>query len=185
MISLYRQKETTSNTITIGELTSCKIGDSFDGVVIVKYKAMLDKLNMTNAVLQADITDAKGDMTVTLNARGNLIDKYEEIITLGKSIRVRNFKVAPKTNYDHGDCDCILIVDHHTTIENIESVCEEYFFIPNTTIKRLLATTEQYTLGTIVAIVISAKKLGTQHVLEIRNGYSENDKAMVRLFLHI
>ena len=123
MISLYRQKEMTSNTITIGELTSCKIGDAFDGVVIVKYKAMLDKLNMTNAVLQADITDAKGDMTVTLNACGNLIDKYE-IITPGKSMRVRNFKVAPKTNDDHGDCDCILIVDHHTTIENIESVCE-------------------------------------------------------------
>ena len=101
---------------------------------------------MTNehdkCILRADITDAKGDMIVTLNACGNLIDKYEEIITLGKSIRVINFKVAPKTNYDHGDCDCILIVDHHTTIEKIEFVCEEYFFIPNTTIKILLATTE-------------------------------------------
>ena len=81
---------------------------------------MLDKLNMTNAILRADITDAKGDMTGTLNACGNMIDKYEEIITPGKNISVRNFKVAPKTNYDHGDCDCLLIVDHHTTIENIE-----------------------------------------------------------------
>ena len=74
-------------------------------------------------------------------------------------------------------------MDHHTTIENITSICQEYYFVPNTTIRRLILSTESYTLGTIGAIVTSAKKLGMQHVLEIKDGNSENDKAMVSIFL--
>jgi hypothetical protein len=74
------------------------------------------------------------------------------------------------------------VVDQETSIENIAHVCQEYNFIPNTSIKRLLATTEQYALGTIGAIVTAAKKLGTQYTLEIKDGNSENDKEMVRLF---
>jgi hypothetical protein len=96
----------------------------------------------------------------------------------GKGICITNFKIAPKTNYDHGEVECILLVDQHTSIENIAHVCQEYNFIPNTSIKILLATTEQYALGTIGAIVTTAKKLGTQYTLEIKDGNSENDKAI-------
>ena len=35
-----------------------------------------------------------------------------------------NFKIAAKTDYDHGDCDCILVVNHNTSIEKIELVCK-------------------------------------------------------------
>jgi hypothetical protein len=37
-------------------------------------------------------------------------------------------------------------------------------------------------LETIGAIMTSAKKLGTQYTLEIEDGNSENDKAIVSLF---
>ena len=183
LVALYRQKQNTCNPITIEELTSYKIGDVFDGNVIVTYKAMLDETNKSTEIMRSDLTDSKGEMTVTLNVRGSFIQQYEQKLLPGKAVRIKNFKIAPKTNYDHGESDCILVVDHHTTIENITSICQEYYFVPNTTIRRLILSTESYTLGTIGAIVTSAKKLGMQHVLEIKDGNSENDKATVSIFL--
>jgi len=73
-------------------------------------------------------------------------------------------------------------VEQETRIENTAHVCQEYKFIPNTSITILLATIEQYVFGTIGAIFTSAKKLGTQYTLEIKDHNLENDKAMVRLF---
>jgi hypothetical protein len=51
-----------------------------------------------------------------------------------------------------------LLVDQETSIENISPVCQQYNFIPNTSIKILLEETKQYALGTIGAIVTVAKK---------------------------
>ena len=70
-----------------------------------------------------------------------------------------NIKVfEPNSNYDHGESNCIMLIDQHITIENITPICQKYNFILNTSIKRLLATTNQYMLGTINAIVIATKK---------------------------
>ena len=47
---------------------------------------MLDKLRKTNEILRADLTDAKGELTITLNIHGNLIKQHEEKIVPGKAI---------------------------------------------------------------------------------------------------
>ena len=143
---------------------------------------MLDKLRKTNEILRADLTDAKGEMTITLNLRGNLVKQHEEKLLSGKAICVKDFKIAPKTDYDHCESECILVVDQQTTIENISLVCQEYGFIPNTCIKGLLQTIDTYAVGTIGAIVTGAKKSTTQYILEIKDGNSDYDKAMVRKF---
>ena len=146
---------------------------------------MLDKSRKTNEILQADLTDAKGEITITLNVRGDLINQHQQKLLLGKGVSITDFKIAAKTTYDHGDSECILVVDQQTSIENIPPVCHEYNFIPNTSIKTLLEQTEQYVLGTIGAIVTSAKKTGTQYTLEVKDGNSENEEAIVNLFISI
>lgn len=166
--------------ISIEELTSCKAGNVFHGNIIVTYRTMLDKLRKTSEILRADLTDAKGDMRITLNVRGNLIEQHEEKLLPGKAICVRDFKIAAKTDYDHCESECILLVDQETTIENIAPGSQEYSFIPNTCIKRLLQTPDAYAVGTIGAIVTSTKKSGTQYILEIKDGHSQYDKAIVR-----
>jgi hypothetical protein len=80
-------------------------------------------------------------MEVTLNVCNSFIEQHQEKLLHGKSIRITNFKVAPKTNYDHGEVECILLVEQETSIENIAPICQEYNFIPNTSIRILLATT--------------------------------------------
>lgn len=146
---------------------------------------MLDKTRKTNENLQADLTDAKGEITITLNVHGDLINQHQQKLLPGKGVSITNFKIAAKTTYDHGDSECILVVDQHTSIENISPICDEYNFIPNTPIKTLLEQTEQYVLGTIGAIVTSAKKIGTQYTLEVKDGYLEIEKATASLFLSI
>ena len=64
-------------------------------------------------------------------------------------------------------------------------VCQEYSFIPNTCIKDLLRTIDRYAVGTIGAIVTGTKKSGTQYILEIKDGNSEYDKAIVSKFASI
>ena len=49
-------------------------------------------------------------MTITLTIPDELIQEHQENLLLGKSVSVSNFQVLLKTNYDHGDCDRILLV---------------------------------------------------------------------------
>ena len=71
------------------------------------------------------------------------------------------------------------------SIMNIEPICKEYWFIPNTTIKELLITTEQYPVGTAVAIVTATYQMGTQCTIEIKDGNMDNDKVIVSTYLSI
>ena len=96
-------------------------------------------------------------MTVTLNVRYRFIEQYKLLPM--KGIRLRNFKVVSKTDYDHGDCEYIFVANHNTSIENIELVCKEYNFISNITIRILVTSTNKYELGTIGAIVTTTRKL--------------------------
>jgi hypothetical protein len=171
--------------ISVEELTSWKAGNVFHGNIVVVYKTMLDKLRKTNEIFRADLTDSKGEMTITLNLRGNLIKDHEEKLVAGKAICVKDFKIAPKTDYDHCESECILLADQQTIIQNIPPVCQQYSFIPNKCIKELLQTVDKYTIGTIGAIVTSAKKSGSQYILEIKDGNSEYDKAIVSKFASV
>ena len=98
---------------------------------------------------------------------------------------ITNFKIAAKTNYDRGDCEFILVMHEKSSIMNIEPICKEYCFIPNTTIKELLTSTKQYRVGTIDVIVIVAYQMGTQCTIEIKYGNMGNDKAIVSTYLSI
>ena len=75
------------------------------------------------------------------------------------------FQNCTQTNYDHGEVECFLLVYQETSIKNIPPICQQYIFIPNTSIKILLEATKQYALGKIGAVVIAAKTLRAQYTL--------------------
>ena len=179
LLIIYRHKHITSTPITIQDLHAYKLGESFHGDVIVTYKTVLDKSQKKNYLLRVDLTDEKGYMTVTLNVGNNFIKEHEEKLLPGKSVCITNFSVAAKTNYDRGDCEFILLVHGKSIVSNIDPVCKEYCFIPNTTIKELLASTDHYAIGMIVAIVTRAQQSCMQFYLEIKDGNTDNDKAIV------
>ena len=68
--------------------------------------------------MREDLTDVKGEMTVTLNVYSSFIKQNQEKLIPGKSICITNFKIAPKTSYDHGEVECIFLVDQETNIKN-------------------------------------------------------------------
>ena len=85
-----------------------------------------------------------------------------------------------KTNYDRGDCDHIISCN-----ETILPICNEYTFIPNTTVKQFSENTDHYPVGTIDVLVTPARRIGTLHNLQIKYGSANDDKAMVILYLTI
>ena len=55
-------------------------------------------------------------MIVTFNVTGIFVQKYEQIISPGSSVKITNFQIASKTEYDHGDYECILQLIGESTI---------------------------------------------------------------------
>ena len=157
---INRKNHDDCKPVTIQELKSLKTGNVFHGNVI-------------------DMTDRKGQLTITLNIPHKLISKYDDICVEGNCLCISEFKISSKTKYDHGNCNCILQISDPSTIEKIEPVCKDYSFVPTTTIRQLLASKNPYAIGTIGAIVKSTKQIGTQFALHIKDGNDEDDQAMV------
>ncbi|KAH9300494.1 hypothetical protein KI387_012077, partial [Taxus chinensis] len=161
---------------SIDDLDNCKVGSLFQGDVIVAYKAILNK-DLNKELLCIDLTDKEGEMTVTLNVTGHQIEAHQKKLLPSKGVNIKEFEIAPKTNYDRGDYDYILLLNNNNTIENIPPVCNEFKFIPNTTIKQLLRNTNNYTIGTLAVVVTTTCKSRTQSIFEIKDGLSVEDKA--------
>jgi hypothetical protein len=94
-------------------------------------------------------------------------------------ISIANFNILPKIVYDRGDCDRIILFNETSIVEKIPTICSEYYFIPDTTISQLSQSNDIYPIGIIGAAITFARKLGLQHILNIKYGESDNDKAMV------
>lgn len=166
--------------ITIQDLKSLKLGRIFHGDVLVIYKTIVDQVHGIQ-LLRADLDDSKGNMAITLNVPHNLIPTAEEKLVVGQGICIKDFKVSPKTVYDHGDCSCILVLHEKSIIETIPAVCTQYTFVPTTTISQLTNTTG-FAIGTVAGLVTSAKEIGGQYVLNIKDGQSQKDTTTVYLF---
>jgi hypothetical protein len=131
--------------------------------------------------MHADMTDKEAMMTVTLTIPTQLVQKHAEKILSGNGISITNFNIFPKTVYDRGDCDRIISLNETSIVEKIPVVCSEYRFVPDATISQLAQSSDIYPIRTIGAAVTLARKLGSQHILHIKDGESDNDKAMVPL----
>jgi hypothetical protein len=153
----------------------------FVGDIMVVYSTYLDKENKTRSIMRADMTDKEAMMTVTLTIPTQLVQKHAEKILSGNGISITNFNIFPKTVYDRGDCDRIISLNETSVVEKIPVVCSTYRFVPDATINQLAQSSDIYPIGTIGATVTLARKLGSQHILHIKDGESDNDKAMVPL----
>jgi hypothetical protein len=60
-----------------------------------------------------------------LDVRSSFIEQRHAKIILGKAIRIKNFKIAPKNSYDHGEFECIVVLDQETSIKNIAPSCQQ------------------------------------------------------------
>jgi hypothetical protein len=122
-------------------------------------------------------------MTVTLTIPPQLVQKHAEKILPGNEISIIIFNILPKTVYDRGDCDRIISLNETSIVEKNSVVCSEYRFVLNSTISQLAQSTDIYPIKTIGATITLARKLGLQHILHIKDGESDNDKAMVPVFI--
>ena len=119
-------------------------------------------------------------MTITLIVNGHLVNQYEDKIVPGMGVSITDFDIAPKIDYDRGDCDCILQLKETSSVETINRICNNYNFIPSTTIRDLLNSTSNYPIGTIGALVVVTQKQGNVNILQIKDGHSEEDNAQVK-----
>ena len=118
-MEIHRSKVKTTGNTSIEELNERKTGKTFEGDVLVVYKYILDKINKTREVLRTDVIDSKAEMTVTVNVKDNLVQQYEDKLIAGMGVRISNFQLEAKSDFDCGDYYCIIVVKESTTIETI------------------------------------------------------------------
>jgi hypothetical protein len=135
--------------------------------------------------MHENMIDNEAMMTVTLTIPAQLVQKHAEKIFPGNGISITNFNILPKIVYDHGDCYRIISLNETSVVEKIPVVFSEYHFIPDTTISQFLENNDIYPIGTIGAVVTLARKFDSQHILQIKDGNSNNDKAMVLFSISI
>jgi hypothetical protein len=150
---------------------------------MVVYTTYLDKENKNRSIMCDDMTDKDAMMIVTLTIPPQLVQKHAKKILPHNGISITNFNVLPKTVYDRGDCDQIILLNETSIVEKIPVICSKYLFLSDSTIRQLAQSTDIYPIGRIGATMTLARKFGSQHILHIKDGESENDKAMVPLFI--
>lgn len=121
-------------------------------------------------------------MTITLTIGSHLLRKFEDKIIPGTAIAIKEFELAPKTDFDRGDSDYIILLKDSSQIETIPPLENEYNFIPGTTIRQLTSSTKEYAYGTVGALVVAANTKGTQHILDIKDGHTDMDKAPLYMY---
>jgi hypothetical protein len=122
-------------------------------------------------------------MTVTLTIPTQLVHKHAENILPCNGISITNFNILLKTIYDRGDCYRIISLNETSVVEKFPTVCSEYHFVSDTTINQFVESNDIYPIETIGAIVTLARKVGSQHILHLKDGNSDNDKEMVSFFV--
>jgi len=70
----------------------------------------LDKMNRSCKISRVDMTNENGMMTITLTILAYLIEIHEKNIVSGARISITNFKILPKSGYNHGDCDRAILI---------------------------------------------------------------------------
>jgi hypothetical protein len=184
LLFLFKKNVTKSklippNILSIEVLNSHRTGQLLIGDIMVVYSTYLDKANKIRCIMHANMTNNEAMITVTLTIPTQLVQKHAKKILPGNGISITNFNILLKIVYDHGDCDQIILFNETSVVEKFLMVCLEYHFVPNTTINQFVENNDIYPIGTIGAVVTFARKVGSQHILHIKHGNSDNDKAMV------
>jgi hypothetical protein len=173
----------TSKVLSIEDLNNCQTGQVFVRDIVVVYRTYLDKENKIRSIMHANMIDKDAMMTVTLIVPPQLVQKHVEKILSRNGISIKYFNIFPKTVYDRGDCDRIISLNKTRIVEKIPVVCSKYSFILDLTIIHIEQSTDIYPIETIGAAVTLERKFGSQHILHIKDGESDNDKEMVLLFI--
>ena len=173
----------TSKVLSIEGLNNHRSGQVFIGDIMVVYNTYLDKANKSRSIMHADMTDKEAMMIVTLTIPRQLGQKHAEKILSGNGIPITNLNIFPKIVYDRGDCDRIILLNETIIVETIPAIFSEYRFVSGATINQLAQSNDIYPIRTIGAVVTLAIKLASQHILHIKDGKSNIDKAMVPLFM--
>ena len=127
---------------------------------MVVYTTYLDKENKSRPIMCTDMIDKDAMMTVTLTVPLQLVQKHAEKIFLRNGISITNFNILPKTVYDRGDCDRIILVNETNIVEKIPPIFSEYYFLPYSTIRQLEQSIDIYPMGMIGAAITLARKFG-------------------------
>ncbi|GLJ39672.1 hypothetical protein SUGI_0811020, partial [Cryptomeria japonica] len=111
-------------------------------------------------------------MTITVNINKKLIDIFLSQLLPGVSVRLTNFIIKKKSQYERGDADSCFQLTAKTTIECIGKVCKQRKLTPNKTIAQLIDSPNTYSIGSLVVLVVGYTEAPTKYQLLVKDAHS-------------
>lgn len=60
--------------------------------------------------LQTDLVDSPCKLTITVNMRNNLIECFQNMFIVGKTIQITHFVIIKKGMYEQGGVKCCIVL---------------------------------------------------------------------------
>ncbi|XP_057823192.2 uncharacterized protein LOC131035499 [Cryptomeria japonica] len=154
----------------------------FEGDILAVYgpTKYTNTQNKTE-ILHVDLIDSKGQMTVTMNISNTLVDTFLPRLTIGSRIRISNFTIKNKSQYERGDADCCIALTAKSTFETIPCICTKHKLAPDFTISQLSEAKCHYSVGSFRAIGTSYHLTKTHLEVHIKDGDLQEDMATIHL----
>ena len=131
-------------------------------------------------LVHADLTYQNGQMIVSITISNTLIERFMPYFSKGSSVSITNFMLNQKTIFYLGDVDVCIHLTAKSTIENIPTICHAHRLAPNSTIQDLKLSTNEYVVGSIVALVTHCQQINGQYHFNIKDGETNDDSTSVR-----
>ncbi|XP_059065696.1 uncharacterized protein LOC131061442 isoform X2 [Cryptomeria japonica] len=156
---------------TILDLCFQRVGYMFEGDILAVYgPAKYTNTQNKTEILHVDLIDCKGQMTVTMNISNTLVDTFLPRLTIGSGIRISNFTIKNKSQYERGVADCCIALIAKSTFETIPCVCIEHKLALDLTISQLSEADCHYSVGSFGEIGTSYHLTKTHLEVHIKDG---------------
>ncbi|XP_059069913.1 uncharacterized protein LOC131041407 isoform X1 [Cryptomeria japonica] len=120
-------------------------------------------------------------MTITVNINNKLIDTFLSQLLPTASVRLTNFIIKKKSQYERGDADSCLQLTAKITIECIVKVYKQRKLTPDRTIAQLIDSPNTYSIGSLAVLVAGYTEAPTGYQLLVKDGESASDTATLTM----
>lgn len=182
--SSKRSKQMPITTCTIVELSLPTHPYVFEGNVVALYGPSCNKNSSSPnkaELTRADLVDRDGQLTVIVNMNNTLVSLFMKYFSPESSLRISNFITRNKGIYDRADAKHCIVLHQQTAVETIPQVCQQRKLAPDTTIHALSMSTNAFSVGSDVALVITCEQDNKNYELCVKDGEKIQDTAKLQL----
>ena len=177
-------------TVLLEEIDNTIRDVVFECFVLSCYgSSMSPSKSPTHWFFHADVTDTVGTTTITVTVKGNLVKTHVDKLKRGKFLRLENFSVRGRSDYDKGDSDWTIDISTATKVFEIppfDPPVKLFFHVSDTIRSFARRMLQPFATSTLVVTVIGVRgEVDQKFELLVADGHDAEDIQVVSIFSNL